>query len=154
MMSKMTQFNLWFPLGLRLVLGIIFLWSGWEKLGHMDLFYKAASDYHILSPQLTSIYSAALPWLEVLCGLYLVVGLFKRFTLVLTTGLMLSFIIAIAMVLMRGQSIDCGCFLGGTQPSPITPALLWRDLILFAAAAYLYFIPTTAYSLDNYLDAA
>ncbi len=146
------NFMKWFSLLCRVVLAVIFLWSGIEKITHLELFYEAASNYQILPPVLTRFYSAMLPWLEVLCGFYLLIGLFTRQIAVLTSLLILSFIIALSSALMSGESFDCGCFLGGTEPTPVSPAMLVRNVFLLAAAIFLVFQPGNRWRLDTWLD--
>jgi putative oxidoreductase len=135
---------------IRVCLGSIFLWSGVEKLGHLEEFYRAAHNYQVLPPVLTQFYATALPWMEVLCGTYLVLGLFGRFASAMTAGMLVSFLIAIAMVLVRGDATDCGCFFGGMK-SQVSWDLFWRDVGLLAAAAYLYYKSPTPWSLDTLL---
>lgn len=143
----------WFQLVLtgllRVGLGGIFLSSGWEKLTHLALFYQTAQGYKILTPELTQIYAGWLPWLEILAGAMLLLGVFRRFSVGLIALLLLSFLIALAWVLLRGDTVDCGCFLGGSQASPVTWELWLRDLFLLMASAYLWWVKSFPWSLDQ-----
>jgi uncharacterized membrane protein YphA (DoxX/SURF4 family) len=133
-------------------LGGLFLWSGWEKLNHLDAFYQAAQQYKVLPELLTHFYAAALPWLEILGGVYLILGLFTRAAAWATGAMTLSFMIAITLVLLRGEAVDCGCFVGG-KSEPVTWALWARDLALLLGSLYLGWIPGTApWSVDAYLE--
>lgn len=148
---KNTPRQAWVMLLLRLVLGGVFLSSGYAKLAHLDLFYQSAQGYNILTPALTQLYAGALPWLEMLAGLFLLLGLYTRYAAMLTGSLLLSFLIAIGWVLLNGQAADCGCFLGGSQPAPVTWDLWLRDLLMFAGAAAAAFIKPNPWSLDGVL---
>lgn len=139
---------------IRLSTGWVFVQSGWEKLHHLPEFYQAAQNYHILPPTLTHFYAVCVPWLEVLGGGYLLLGLFIPFAAALNGLLLLSFIIAISMVLIRGEAIDCGCFVGG-RAEPVTPALLFRDINLLLGCIYLYWMRSSAsYAVDCLLFGA
>ncbi len=141
-----------FPLVLRVGLGVIFFWSGLEKVWHLSAFYQDAQNYHVLSPLLTQIYSASLPWFEILAGGLLLLGLFSRFATLLMSLLLASFIIAVSLVLMKGGHADCGCFLGGAESSPITAGLLFRDIALMMGVAYLCWANPKSYSLDAWFQ--
>ncbi|MBY0402753.1 MAG: DoxX family membrane protein [Cyanobacteria bacterium] len=135
----------------RVGLGVIFLSSGWEKLNQLDAFYKAAQNYKILPPEITHFYSVMVPWLEIGLGAYLILGLFLRVTSWLSAALYLSFVIAIAMVLMRGDAIDCGCFIAG-RVEPLSWDLFFRDVGLLLATVYVGFFPQHGLSVDACLQ--
>ena len=150
-MSILNQINRYLQPALRLLLAWIFIQSGWDKLQHLEAFYTAAQNYKILTPTLTYFYSVVLPWFEIMAGLYLLVGLFIRFSAALCGLLTLSFLIALGIVLTRGDAIDCGCFVGG-KSEPITWGLFIRDCFLLLGSAYLWQFPQNPYSLDTWLQ--
>lgn len=133
---------------LRLILGAVFLVSGCMKLGHLEQFYEMAQAYKILSPGMTQLYAAWLPWLEILAGAGLILGLFIRFSAALTALLLLSFLIALGQALLRGEAIDCGCFLGGAKPEPVSWNLWFRDVLMFLGAGLLLVVKDHPWSLD------
>ncbi|MBY0449255.1 MAG: DoxX family membrane protein [Cyanobacteria bacterium] len=142
----------WLTLGLRGVMVYYFLMPGVEKLQHAKDFASTVQAYHMLPPNIASIYAGCLPWLEILIGLYLLVGLFTRITAAACGGLLLSFIIALSVVLIRGDAIECGCYVGGSAPEPVTWWLVGRDVFLFAGCAYLFFFPQSKLSVDHWLN--
>ncbi len=136
---------------LRLGLGVLFFWSGIGKLQHFNDFLQAVYAYNILPVTLAKIYAQMLPWVEIMAAVYLILGLFTRFSAGLINLMMLSFIIAISAVLLRGDSLeDCGCFIGG-QSEPLTPKKLVEDFFLLLAGVYLMLTPPGPWSLDNVL---
>ncbi len=137
----------------RFLLGGLFFWSGLQKLGSLEAFYALAANYNVLPAQVNQFYAAALPWLEVMTGAYLLLGLFWRFTTSLACLLLLSFIIAIGIVLFRGDAIACGCFLGGGGGEQVVSwGLLGRDVLLLISAVYLFLVPPPLLALDRVLD--
>lgn len=141
----------WLQLLLRLWLGIVFIQSGVEKLDHMPQFLQIVQAYNVLPDFLARAYAQALPWLEILAGGYLVIGLFTRYAAA-TIGLMLvSFIIALVTVLIRGESIDCGCFVGG-EVEPVSWGLVIRDIVMLAGCVPLILIKTPRWSVDGWLN--
>ena len=86
--------NRWFLFALRLVLGIIFLAAGISKLFHPGEFVSLAVSYHILPVFLAQVYGYTLPFIELVAGLLLVLGLFTRWAAAIGLAMTGSFIIA------------------------------------------------------------
>jgi uncharacterized membrane protein YphA (DoxX/SURF4 family) len=138
----------------RLVLGIILIWAGAVKVTKPELSALAVRAYKILPYDFAGYVGYALPVLEILIGLLLVIGLFTRLSAALGGLLMLAFIIGISWAWAHGYSIDCGCFGGGgTIAASQTqyPLEILRDVGIAACAAWLVFRPRTPYSLDHRL---
>jgi len=138
----------------RLILGVVLIWAGAAKVTSPALSARAVRAYQILPYDLAGYVGYALPVVEVLVGLLLVIGLFTRASAVVGGLLMVAFIIGISSAWARGLSIDCGCFGGGgTIAAAQTqyPLEILRDIGVAACAAWLVVRPRTAYSLDHRL---
>lgn len=149
----------WLPrLGLlaRLAVGGVLLWAGGVKLPAIQESVTAVRAYQLLDPDLAAIVGYALPIVEVVVGLLLVVGLFTRWSAVVSGLLMVVFIAGIASVWSRGIAIDCGCFGDGGQipweeARAAYPWEIARDVALLAASALLVWRPRTPYAVDTLL---
>ena len=138
----------------RLIVGVVLIWAGALKVTSPAVSARAVNAFQILPYDVARYVGYALPLVELLIGLLLVVGLFTRVAAVVGGLLMLAFIIGIASAWARGLSIDCGCFGGGgTIAAAQTqyPLDILRDLGVAACAAWLVVRPRTAYSLDHRL---
>jgi uncharacterized membrane protein YphA (DoxX/SURF4 family) len=138
----------------RLILGVVLLWAGAAKVTRPELSALAVRAYQLLPYDFAGYVGYALPMLEILLGLLLVVGLFTRVSAVLGGLLMLAFIFGISWAWAHGYSIDCGCFGGGgTIAAAQTqyPLEILRDVGIAACAAWLVVRPRTPYSLDHRL---
>ena len=138
----------------RLILGVVLVVAGGLKVTSPRVSARAVRAFQILPYDLAGYVGYALPVVEILIGLLLVVGLFTRLSAVVGGLLMLAFIIGISSAWIRGLSIDCGCFGGGgavAAPQTKYVADLLRDAGLVACAAWLVARPGTAYSLDHRL---
>jgi uncharacterized membrane protein YphA (DoxX/SURF4 family) len=141
-------------LAARLVLGVVLIWAGASKVTKPDASALAVRAYKILPYDVAGYVGYALPVLEILVGLLLVVGLLTRLSAAVGGLLMLAFIIGIGWAWAHGYSIDCGCFGGGgTIAAAQTqyPQEILRDVGLVACAAWLVVRPRTSYSLDHRL---
>ncbi len=135
----------------RLILGVVLVWAGAAKVTRPALSALAVRAYKILPYDFAGYVGYALPVVEILVGLLLVIGLFTRLSAVLGGLLMLAFIIGISWAWAHGYSIDCGCFGGGgTIAASQTqyPLEILRDVGIAACAAWLVVRPRTPYSLD------
>ncbi|HOA57876.1 MAG TPA: DoxX family membrane protein [Dermatophilaceae bacterium] len=137
---------------LRLVLGGVILVAGALKVTNLGQSALAVRAYQLLPYDLAGYVGYALPIIEIVIGLLLVLGLFTRMSALLGTLLMLAFVIGIASAWARGLSIDCGCFGGGGTigaEQTAYPLELSRDVALTLAGAWLVRRPHTAYALDD-----
>src|SRR6185437_2969978 len=94
----------------RVALGLVFLLAGVSKALDMRAFAGEISAYQIVPAALVQPMAIALPLLEILLGVYLLVGLMQRWAAAAAGALLLIFIAAMAWALARGLALDCGCF--------------------------------------------
>lgn len=117
----------------RLSLALLFLTAGLAKLRQPDEFAAAVERYELL-PSFAVLPAARLiPLAEVAASLLLVVGVLPVVTTGLLGLLLLAFSAAMAINLLRGRRIDCGCY-GAAQMIPISWRLVLRNCLLTAAA--------------------
>ena len=130
----------------RLGLAAVFLVSGVLKAVDPDATYVAVRAYDVLPKAGVALVAAVLPWLEIVLGLLLLVGLATRAVAVASAGLLVVFIAGVTQAWARGLSIDCGCFGGGgaVDPGQTTYGLeLLRDAGFLLMAAWLIVRPRT-----------
>ncbi|MEO7422037.1 MAG: MauE/DoxX family redox-associated membrane protein [Ornithinibacter sp.] len=141
-------------LGARLFLGVVLIWAGAAKIGHPLTSQRAVQAYEILPDSIANPVGLALPFIEVVLGVLLVLGLFTRIAAAGGTLLMVAFIIGIAQAWARGLTIDCGCFGGGGQigvNDTKYPQEIARDASFALAGAWLWWRPQSSASLDRLL---
>jgi uncharacterized membrane protein YphA (DoxX/SURF4 family) len=122
---------------LRLSLGIVFLYAGYDKTIHPHAFANAVSNYQILPGPLVNLTALILPWLELLIGLCLVAAFWLPGATAISTGLLTIFVGALLFNLARGLDIRCGCFSTEATEGPINYWTVARDLSFLAASFYL-----------------
>jgi uncharacterized membrane protein YphA (DoxX/SURF4 family) len=62
----------------RVALGGVFLAAGGLKIGHFDIFASQIAGFQLLPHPLVAPLALLLPFVEVLLGAYLILGLFTR----------------------------------------------------------------------------
>lgn len=134
MFWRLDEFTIPLPTLIRLFLGGLFLYMGIDKIGHPVEFLKQIRLYEMLPehpPYYLNATAIVLPWLEVLCGVALVLGVWIRGA-ALQIAIMLCaftpaiFIRAIAIQNAEGTpffeiEFDCGCGSG--------VVVIWQKLL-------------------------
>ena len=101
-------------------------------------FANDIDNYKILPWALTVRLAFYLPWLEILCGLAVILGLLYRGGLLILTMLISIFIIASVIAKARGLDITCGCF-GHASKYLSFFGHLALDFVLLAVLVALWF---------------
>ena len=93
-----------------LIVGGIFIYAGVIKAVDPLRFAIDIDNYKMLPWAIGVRLAFYLPWLEMLCGLALILRFFYRGGLSILTALTFIFIAASIMAKVRGLDITCGCF--------------------------------------------
>ena len=95
----------------RVILGTVFIFAGSAKITHIDSLIWETEQYRILPESLVPLFSQLLPYLELVIGSLLILGIFTRISSLGSTLLLLAFTIAKISALARGLEIEtCPCF--------------------------------------------
>ena len=116
---------------LRLILGISFIMASIHKIADPSAFAHIIYGYGLFPNDLINLIAIAVPFLEFVCGLLLVIGVYQGGAALIINAMLLGFIIAISINLIRGYDFDCGCFTNGISGEKSDPvSLLLRDFFL------------------------
>lgn len=118
---------------LRVVVGGIFLWASWDKLFWPDAFARIIGNYQLLPDPLVAPVAVVLPWIEAICGICLVTGIAAGGAALIINALMVVFIGALSINLLRGIDLNCGCFSVKGTAAANTPLDIARDVAILAA---------------------
>jgi len=114
----------------RILIGGIFIYATAPKLLRPDEFARLVYGYRILHPDLVNLAGITLPWIELVAGAFVVVGIMPRSSALVLAGLLGMFIVAGFLALIRGLDIGCGCFFPFMADHKLDWDLLVRDAIL------------------------
>lgn len=132
----------------RVVLGAIFVVAGASKVGHAAEFAQQIAAFRLLPQPVIAPMALVLPFLEIMLGGYLVIGLFTRAAAWVAALLLLMFDGAIASAVVRGMTLNCGCF--GTHDTTVTTwTEVARDAVFVLLAVFVALRPPGMLSLDR-----
>lgn len=142
--------NKYFLIVLRLIVGGFFVFASFDKLMNQEAFSRAIYNYKFLPDLFINIFAIIIPYIELLGGLLLVAGIFKRGSSFLITFMLVIFIIALSQAYAKGLDINCGCFSLETvgQKSDIL-LRIGEDILLLIASIIIYIKSKTIINKEN-----
>ncbi|MEH0021122.1 MAG: MauE/DoxX family redox-associated membrane protein [Desulfobacter sp.] len=137
--KRFSHFRALISWSIRLVLGITFIWASYHKILAPDEFARILYGYGVFPGNLINLMAITVPFVELVAGLCLISGIYRRPGLILINAMLTAFILVIGFNLIRGHEFDCGCFsFGDTQGAASATGLLVRDLLMLGAGLYLW----------------
>lgn len=100
----------WLTIRVQLALGVFFVAASLPKIVDPPSFAHMIYNYRIVPGALINIMALTMPWIELLSGLALILGIWKEAARTIVAAMLLIFIVAISINLARNNAIDCGCF--------------------------------------------
>jgi uncharacterized membrane protein YphA (DoxX/SURF4 family) len=134
---------------LRLVLGLFFVYASLDKIWSPAAFAKIVYQWQVVGPVPSNLVAVTLPWVELLAGLLLVAGAWRRESALVIALLLLVFIVSAGSVMARGIDVEnCGCVSvakAEAWPPEWTQGVGWflvaRNLVLLGASLVLVLVP-------------
>jgi uncharacterized membrane protein YphA (DoxX/SURF4 family) len=100
----------WVSIRAQLALGAVFVAASLPKILDPPSFAHMIYNYRLLPGGAINAFALWLPWVELLAGLLLVIGVWKRTGAGIAAMLLLVFLAALSWNLARGNPVNCGCF--------------------------------------------
>jgi len=127
-------------LAFSLVVGGVFVWAAVLKIRDPLAFAQSVANYKIVCNLVAFWIGLLLPWLELAAGAFLIVGLWRRTSALLLSAMLAGFIVLVAVTMIRGIDVDCGCFGSLSRKADLglifqDAALLFMSLTVFLSKA-------------------
>lgn len=132
--------NKYFLILLRLIVGGFFIAASVSKLFNQEEFARAIYNYKIpFFDPLINISAILIPSIELVTGVFLIIGIFKRGSIFIISALLVVFIVLLSQAYARGLDISCGCFSLETvgQKSDILQRII-EDILLLIASIMIF----------------
>jgi len=119
--------NSWIEIALRWILGVTFIYASYYKIMSPEDFAKIVYGYNLFPEVSIHLIAIILPFVELISGLSLLLGIYPRSAALIINGLLLAFIFILTINILRGYEFDCGCFSSKKAGSP--KLMVARDII-------------------------
>ncbi len=121
----------------RVVLGGVFVVAAIPKIADAEGFATAVEAYEMVPMAAVNILAIIIPWTELICGLFLISGVYVRPGAAILGLLLVLFVVAISTAVLRGLNINCGCF-GETGGTTVGWGKVLEDIGLMLPAWLLF----------------
>ena len=139
---------------LRFVIGGIFIVSGFSKLlSPYQNFLYVIQAYQLLPSQGEVLTAHIFPWIELITGIFVFLGLWTSWSLRAALMLFGIFVAVVGQALIRGLSLEnCGCFGGWIHLKPQTVIVYDSASLLVTALLLRNSSLSRKFGLDSYFD--
>lgn len=131
--------------GTLIVAGVLKLESGAYNL------LKSVLAYDLIKGNSAQLVAKCLPWLEIGCGSFLLIGLFLPITSLVLLFLLLLFTLALTSAVLREKRVNCGCFGSTYGEQRVRWRLIYRNLGLMGLILVALGSGPGWWAVDNWL---
>jgi uncharacterized membrane protein YphA (DoxX/SURF4 family) len=149
-MKKLLS-NDYLTLACRLFLGGIFIYASLDKIAHPDQFARIIYNYHLLPGYSVNLAALIMPVAEFVAGVCVITGTLYTGARNFLVIMLLVFMVAIGINVIRGVDLECGCFTVSSQAKSASFQILLRDLIYLIAGLALIISQSRRWMIDNFL---
>ncbi len=126
---------------LRVVVAGVFIYASWEKILYPDAFVAIIKGYRldpVVNDSVAAVIAVWLPWMELVGGLVLLVGIWPRAMGLFFSFLTVLFVAGLGQGLVRGIDIRCGCFTLSPEAAARDWVSLWQEALLLLACLWVW----------------
>ena len=122
---------------LRLYLGYFFIYASLSKIPYPAQFAEAIANYRLIPYMVLNLGALILPWIELVTGLFLIIGFKSRSCAIMIGLLLIMFDVMVLINMYRGAPITCGCY--DTVGEPIGPKKVLENVLMLAFSVQIYY---------------
>ena len=121
---------------LRLYLGYFFIYASLSKIPYPAQFAEAIANYRLIPYMVLNLGALILPWIELVTGLFLIIGFKSRSSTLVIGLLLIMFDVMVLINMYRGAPITCGCY--DTVGEPIGWKKVLENALMLVFSVQIY----------------
>lgn len=133
----------------RLIVGFIFLSYGASKIEIADKFAADIAKYTIMPEFSLNIFAIIIPWIELVVGVLLILGVRLRANSIISIALLTIFITFVAYAILMGLDINCGC--SSTHPQKVGLPKIIENSGLILLSIVIFAFPNQKFTLEEFI---
>ena len=122
---------------LRIYVGGFFIYASMSKIPYPAQFAEATANYRLVPYWFLNLGAVILPWVEFVCGLFLVIGFMSRASAILIGFMIILFNIMVLINMYWGAPITCGCY--DTVGEPIGWKKITENVVMLIFTIQIYY---------------
>ena len=122
---------------LRVYLGYFFIYASLSKIPYPAQFAEAIAEYRLIPYMLLNLGAVILPWIELVAGLFLIIGFKSRSSIIVIGLLLIMFDVMILINMYQGSPINCGCY--DVVGEPIGWKKVLENMLMLVFSVQIYY---------------
>ena len=146
----------WISVPIRLVIGVVFIYAALPKISRPADFAWSIAMYQMLHYSNVNLLAVVLPWVELICAVMFIFGIWTKGSAVVICGMCVMFIWALLHAIFHEiEMTSCGCFSQEGEAAleayreEVGTELLYRDIVMLFAAGYVWLFDTGRIGVDG-----
>jgi hypothetical protein len=132
----------------RVLIAAVFILAGAVKLANPINLRRDINAYKLIPQSFATVTGYLLPPIEIILGLFLLLGILTSTSALSIAVLSLVFFLASISAIVRRLNIECGCF-GLLYREKIGAPALLRELLLFGLAIFIWQFEADRIGIDS-----
>src|SRR5271157_1866748 len=138
---------------LRIYLGYFFIYASLSKIPYPAQFAEAIANYRLIPYMFLNLGAIILPWIELITGLFLIIGFKSRSSAIVIGLLLIMFDVMIVTNMHWGAPITCGCYDTVGEPIGWKKVLENVLMLVFSVQVYYFDRPVLLHKLKSIIGA-
>ncbi len=130
----------------RILIGFVFVIAAVSKVADPANFAKSIIAYELLPYGIINSIALVLPWLEMVCALFLIFGIRTKASAALVFTMLTVFTMAIVIATLQGKDLECGCF--GDDTKVGWPKVA-ENTAFILVSLYVFLFPHSRFALGG-----
>jgi len=136
---------------LRIYLGYFFIYASLSKIPYPAQFAEAIANYRLVPYMVLNLVAIILPWIELVTGLFLIIGFRSRASIIVIGLLLIMFDVMVLINMYRGAPITCGCYDVVGEPIGWKKVLENALMLVFSGQIYYFDRPQLFDRLKSFI---